>query len=38
MSLPFARPTSICFKENDMYVTSARLNYSINDQYNGYTQ
>ena len=37
LSLPFSRPTSICFKENDMYVTSARVNYNINDQYNGYT-
>ena len=37
LSLPFTRPTSICFKGNDMYVTSARLNYNINDQYNGYT-
>ena len=37
MSLPFTWPTSICFKGNEMYVTSARLNYNINDQYNVYT-
>ena len=37
LSLPFTRPTSICFKVDEMYVTSARLNYNINDQNNGYT-